>query len=115
MPGYVYTVDWHGLPLCSYRFWWPVAEAIGTAHFLSQITNECKYKDSYANLWKFADKYFIDHNHGAWFYELDDNLLPVSRTWVGKPDLYHVYQAALYCDISYNEGFAQGLITKNNL
>lgn len=114
MPGYVYTVDWQGFPVCSYRFWWPITEAIGTAHFLSQITNESQYKEAYEHLWNFAHQYFIDHDYGVWFYELDDNLHPVSRTWFGKPDLYHVYQAALYCDVSYKDGFAQGLINKSN-
>ncbi|WHU58771.1 AGE family epimerase/isomerase [Trueperella pyogenes] len=109
LPGFAYTVDWDGAPMVSYRFWWPVTEAMGAAHLLAQHTDNSRYKDAYRELWQFADSYLIDHQNSGWFYELDDGLKPISRTWQGKPDLYHIYQAALYCELPFGVGLAKAL------
>ena len=41
--------------------------------------------------------------------ELDRALVPVARTWEGKPDLYHVYQATLYAWLPAEQGLAAWL------
>lgn len=70
---------------------------------------EPDYPQWYEKFWMFADEHFMDHAYTGWFCELDDNLQPVSRTWEGKPDLYHIYQAALYCETSLHAGFTPSL------
>ena len=107
--GFYYTVDWDGAPVISSRYFWPVAEAIGAAHVLRLATGEQRYADAYERFWRFADAHLMDHEHGAWHSELDDDLRPIARTWDGKPDLYHVLQATLYAKLPMERGLAARL------
>lgn len=107
--GFYYTVDWDGSPVISNRFFWPVTEAIGAAHVLRLATGKQEYADWYTRFWDFAQAYLMDHDHGAWHSELDDDLLPTTRTWDGKPDLYHVLQATLYAKLPLEAGLAAHL------
>ena len=43
----------------------------------------------------FAIAHFIDHRHGDWYPELDDDLRPFDLFFTGKPDIYHSLQACL--------------------
>lgn len=109
--GFVYTIDWDGRPVISNRFFWPVTEAIGAAHFLRLATGKQDYADWYERFWRFADEHLVDHDRGSWHSELDDDLHPVKLTWDGKPDLYHVLQATLYALLPLDEGLAKHLRT----
>ena len=53
------------------------------------------YETWYRTFWDFAERYFIDAEHGGWRHELDETNQPASTIWHGKPDIYHAYQAAL--------------------
>ncbi|MEP3295595.1 MAG: AGE family epimerase/isomerase, partial [Pseudoruegeria sp.] len=44
----------------------------------------------------FSDTHLIDHVRGGWYHELDDDGQPVSRQFLGKPDIYHSIQAGLF-------------------
>lgn len=107
--GFVYTVDWDGSPVVEERFFWEVAEAMGAARYLWLATGERRFQEWYETFWRFADAHFIDHERGGWYSELDSSGRPVTRTWDGKPDVYHVYQATLYARLPADRGFAAWL------
>lgn len=104
--GFVYTVDWDGKPVVPERFFWEPAEGMGAAHLLWQHTREERYAEAYETMWNYVVKHFVDHRHGSWFPELDEQQRPVTHTWAGKPDLYHAFQATLYAEVSEPIGLA---------
>jgi len=93
--GFYYTLDWSGQPDQSDRYWWPCAEGIGAAAILGAVDGDPFYEDWYRRIWGFVDNHFIDHRRGGWIPELDLDLRPVNRVFVGKPDLYHAVQSCL--------------------
>jgi sulfoquinovose isomerase len=93
--GFVYTTDHAGAPAVGDRLHWPVTEAIGAAAALHAVTGEPVYEAWYRRCWDFAAAHLIDAERGGWHAELGDDLRPSERTWVGKPDVYHAFQAAL--------------------
>jgi mannose/cellobiose epimerase-like protein (N-acyl-D-glucosamine 2-epimerase family) len=93
--GFVYTVGWDGLPVVRERMHWVVAEGVGAAAALHAATGESSYADSYADWWAHLDTHFIDRERGSWRHELSPALEPSSKTWQGKPDTYHAFQATL--------------------
>ncbi len=94
-PGFVYTVDWQGLPVVRSRMHWVVAEGIATAATLEQETGEAGFREWQQRLWGFVDRYLRDEQGGSWWHELDSSNVPASGTWEGKPDEYHAIQALL--------------------
>jgi hypothetical protein len=104
--GFCYTVDWDGSPVVPERFFWEIAEGIGAAAGLFRATGERRYEDAYRSLWSYADEHVIDHVNGSWWHELNSTNHPVTRTWVGKPDLYHAYQATCYALLPEDRGIA---------
>ncbi len=112
--GFVYTVDWDGSTVVEERFFWEVAEAMGAARYLWLATGDVSYQEWYERFWRFADRHFVDHERGSWHSELDRALVPVTHTWDGKPDLYHVYQSTLYAFLPPDRGFAAWLSTGNS-
>jgi mannose/cellobiose epimerase-like protein (N-acyl-D-glucosamine 2-epimerase family) len=93
--GFVYTVDWAGLPLVTVRFHWVLCEAIGAAAVLHRRTGEAAYAQRYAEWWNVARARYIDLAGGSWWHELDAHGHPAGSVWPGKPDIYHAYQATL--------------------
>ncbi|HEY5882042.1 MAG TPA: AGE family epimerase/isomerase [Nakamurella sp.] len=93
--GFVYTVDFGGSPMVRQRMHWVVAEAIGAAALLHKVLGEPAFDTDLQRWWRYADRYLIDHHEGGWRHELDPGNRPDGRTWAGKPDVYHAYQAAL--------------------
>lgn len=104
--GFVYTVDFDGIPVVEERFFWEPAEAMGAARMLYLATNEDRYAAIYQQIWQYCHRYFIDHTHGSWFPELDIHNEPLTATWPGKPDLYHVFQATMYAQLPQTQGLA---------
>ncbi|MBC7559703.1 MAG: AGE family epimerase/isomerase [Dermatophilaceae bacterium] len=94
-PGFVYTTDWSGAPVVHTRMHWVVAEAIGAAAALHQVSGETRYAQDYARWWDYAAVCLIDRGRGSWHHELDQSNVPGSEVWPGKPDLYHAFQATL--------------------
>jgi len=94
-PGFVYTVDWDGVPVVRERMHWVVCEGIAAAAALHTATGEDDYDRWYRLWWDYAAQYHLDLEGGSWWHELGtDN--QVSRTvWAGKADLYHAVQATL--------------------
>ncbi len=93
--GFVYTTDHDGRPVVTERLHWVVTEAIGAAATLHAVTGEDEYAAWHERCWAFAEAHLIDRERGSWWPELDEGLRPDARTWHGKPDVYHAFQATL--------------------
>lgn len=107
--GFVYTTDWDGTPVVRARMHWVLAEAICTATVLSRTTGQARFTEDLQRWWDYADRCLIDHERGSWHHELDVMNQPASATWVGKPDVYHAYQAALIADVPTTPSFATAM------
>ena len=94
--GFFYTLDWSDKPAKTYKLWWPMCEAIGAAHFLSEhLPAERFYEDSYRLISGTVAHRFIDHTHGGWHEELTEDMTPAHTLFPGKGDIYHALQACL--------------------
>lgn len=93
--GFVYTTDWEGKPVVHERMHWVLAEAINTSAVLYRVTRKNQYAKDYAMFMAYLDRYVLDHEHGSWHHELDQNNQVSGRVWPGKPDVYHALQATL--------------------
>lgn len=113
--GFVYTTDWNGLPVERARMHWVVAEAICTATVLHRVTGEDRYVVELQRWWDYADEYLIDHEQGSWRHELNASNEPASRTWSGKPDVYHAFQASLMADVPTTPSFATALAQQDSV
>jgi sulfoquinovose isomerase len=93
--GFFYTLDWDDKPAMREKLWWPVAEAIGAAAFISAHDHDVYFQAWYRKLWDYAENHVIDHARGGWLSELSEDLVPASNLFIGKPDIYHALQACL--------------------
>ena len=93
VPGIPYTTDWHGQPVGEERFHWVVAEAVLAAGALHTYTGQALYARLAERWWSEIDEHFVDAATGSWHHELSPTMGPSSRTWHGKPDVYHAYNA----------------------
>jgi mannose/cellobiose epimerase-like protein (N-acyl-D-glucosamine 2-epimerase family) len=93
--GFVYTVDWAGVPVVRERMHWVAAEAAATAAALHQVTGEASYAGWYETWWEHIADRFRDDALGSWHHELSPLNRPSGSTWSGKPDIYHAFQATL--------------------
>ncbi|GAA3522535.1 hypothetical protein GCM10022234_18340 [Aeromicrobium panaciterrae] len=90
-PGIPYTTDWYGSPVVEERFHWVIAEAVLAAHALSASTGEAIYDGFARRWWAETDEYFVTGT--GWIHELSPTMGPSARTWQGKPDAYHAFNA----------------------
>ncbi|MDO5605185.1 MAG: AGE family epimerase/isomerase [Paracoccus sp. (in: a-proteobacteria)] len=93
--GLAYTLDWQGRVDQRRRLWWPLAEAVATAHALHDATRDDAWLADRERLWWQLDRHYIDHEHGGWFAEIDPDGRPVQTLFPGKPDIYHALTATL--------------------
>jgi mannose/cellobiose epimerase-like protein (N-acyl-D-glucosamine 2-epimerase family) len=93
--GFVYTVDWDGTPVVRERMHWVAAEATTTAAALYAATGEPGFAGWYETIWQHVAEVFRDEAGGSWWHELSPDNRPSSKTWSGKPDVYHAFQATL--------------------
>ncbi|WP_309647969.1 AGE family epimerase/isomerase [Nocardioides sp.] len=107
--GFVYTTDWSGVPVVRARMHWVAAEAVSTAVVLHRVTGEERWREAGERWWTYVDRHLVDHEHGSWIHELDELNRPSDRTWPGKPDVYHAYQAALLPCLPTVPSFASAL------
>ena len=112
--GFVYTLALDGQVAIPDRYWWPVAEAIGAIAALAKVDLQPQDAQWYDRLWSFANEHLIDHEHGGWFPELDESGKPVSRQFLGKPDIYHALQATLLPLAPGISRLADALSDRNN-
>src|SRR4051794_4139217 len=93
--GFVYTVDWEGTPVVRERLHWVAAEGAAAAAALYTATGDTSYAQWYETWWQHVADRFLDPERGSWRHELSPLNEPSSKTWEGKPDLYHAFQATL--------------------
>lgn len=93
--GFFYTTSFENAPVLRRKIWWPVAEAIGAAHFLAEHRPSAFHEDWYRRCFEFAEAHLIDPRHGGWRPELSETLQPGGRLFHGIPDIYHSLQALL--------------------
>ena len=69
------------------RYYWVLAETVAAAALLAERTGEARYWRWYDRAWAYADRCFVDHEHGAWYRVLDrrgrrydDRKSPASKT-----------------------------------
>lgn len=98
--GFVYTLKFDGSWDNPARYWWPVTEAIGTLAAFQKMEPSNTDDALYRRLWGFAQAHLIDPENGGWFPELDGSNHTSSNQFIGKPDIYHSIQAAIFpqCD-----------------
>jgi mannose/cellobiose epimerase-like protein (N-acyl-D-glucosamine 2-epimerase family) len=108
--GLYYTLEYDGSPRVRDRLWWPVCEGIGAAHFLGSLDGDAFHEDWYRRLWNFAARHLIDRREGGWRAQLDVDLRPITRYFVGKPDIYHALQACLIPLFSASGTVTRGII-----
>jgi mannose/cellobiose epimerase-like protein (N-acyl-D-glucosamine 2-epimerase family) len=107
--GIVYTTDLDGRPVVEDRLHWVVCEAIGAAATLHAVTGDGEYEQWHRRLWRFASEHLVDRERGSWHHELDARLRPSERTWSGKPDVYHAFQATLIPRVPVRPSLARAL------
>ncbi len=110
--GFVYTVDYGGTPVVRERMHWVLAEAIGAAAALHEVTGDGRYEDWYRRWWDHAASAFVDPAGGSWWHELGTDLRPSSTVWEGKPDVYHALQATLIPRLPLAPGLAAALAAR---
>ena len=92
--GLIYTTDFEGAPVVTERFHWGACEALATVASLHAVTGDAQWDDWYEEIWGCL----VDHlvlQDGSFLHEVDRDLAPSRRTWSGRPDVYHAYQALL--------------------
>lgn len=103
--GFVYTTDFHGVPIVKERMHWVICEALNAANLLERmsdgridtghISDGRAYHHDQEVWWDYVQRYVIE-KPGRWIHELDEHNRPSSSTWAGKPDIYHAYQALYF-------------------
>ena len=85
--GMHYTFAPDGTILDTDRYYWVLAETVAAAAVLAVRTGDSEYWRWYDRAWAYADEYFVDHTHGAWYRVLDrdgrpydDKKSPPSKT-----------------------------------
>jgi mannose/cellobiose epimerase-like protein (N-acyl-D-glucosamine 2-epimerase family) len=107
--GFVYTVDWNGIPVVRNRLHWVLTEALGAAAALGKVTGDPQYEGWYRLWWDCAAALFLDPVGGSWWHELDPENRPTATVWSGKPDVYHALQATLVPVLPLAPAFATAL------
>ncbi len=98
-PGLAYTTDWDGEAVVAERFHWVIAEAVLAAEALHAATGSALYAGLASRWWAEIDEHFVDDATGSWHHELSPGMDPSSRTWRGKPDAYHAFNALTLPDL----------------
>ncbi|PTQ73324.1 AGE family epimerase/isomerase [Celeribacter persicus] len=107
--GFAYTLDFKGNVAVSDRYWWPVAEAMGAFSSLHKLSLKEVDAEWFRRLWNVANRFFVDHDRGGWYPEIDEVGRPVERQFTGKPDIYHALQACIYPLTRDLSGYYKGI------
>jgi mannose/cellobiose epimerase-like protein (N-acyl-D-glucosamine 2-epimerase family) len=108
--GFVYTTDLAGVPVVTERFHWVACEAVAACWALDAANGDSAWYDRASTYWAWIrDNVVDDAAPGGWRHELDEDNVPVERTWIGRPDVYHALQAVLLPSTSITHGLALDL------
>lgn len=108
-PGFVYTIDWNGVPVVRDRMHWVTAEAIGAALTLWLREGDEAMAADYALWWNYAREHHLDLVGGSWWHELAPDNTVGHSVWEGKPDIYHALQATLFPRLPITPSLASAL------
>lgn len=108
-PGFVYTIDWNGVPVVRDRMHWVTAEAIGAALTLWLREGDEAMAADYALWWDYAREHHLDLVGGSWWHELAPDNTVGHSVWEGKPDIYHALQATLFPRLPITPSLASAL------
>jgi mannose/cellobiose epimerase-like protein (N-acyl-D-glucosamine 2-epimerase family) len=86
-----------------------LAEAIGAAAVLSDVTGDPGYERDVQRWDEHATARFRDVVGGSWHHELTPKGAVGATTWVGEPDVYHVVQALLIPRVPVRGSVAAGV------
>jgi sulfoquinovose isomerase len=98
-PGLAYTTNWHGEAVVAERFHWVISEAVLAAEALHTWTGKPLYSGLAQRWWSEIAEHFVDDTTGSWHHELSPTMGPSARTWRGKPDAYHAFNALTLPDL----------------
>lgn len=93
--GLYYTLDWNNVPDQRHKLWWPMAEGVGAAAFLSAHRPSHFHETWYRRLWDVIARYHLDTVNGGWHEQLTEDMQPAYSLFAGKGDIYHALQACL--------------------
>jgi mannose/cellobiose epimerase-like protein (N-acyl-D-glucosamine 2-epimerase family) len=76
------------------KYFWVQAESLAAAALLADRTGQGKYWSWYDRIWEYGWRYFVDHDHGAWYRILtrDNRKYSDEKSPAGKTD-YHTMGA----------------------
>ena len=97
--GLVYTTDWSGTPIVRERFHWVMCEAVLAAEAWHAHAGLDEHAALARRWWDEIDRHVVDRSTGAWRHELDPDMRESTRTWVGRPDAYHAFNALTLPDL----------------
>ncbi len=77
------------------KYFWVQAESLAAAARLAVVTGDPLYWKWYENIWAYADRHMIDHQHGAWFRVLhrDNKKYNNEKSTAGAKCDYHTLGA----------------------
>lgn len=59
--------------------WWPQAEAVIGFYNAYQLTKDERYLEAAGNAWSFIRRFIVDHEHGEWYWGVDEHHQPMLR------------------------------------
>ncbi|MEQ8780320.1 MAG: AGE family epimerase/isomerase [Roseibium album] len=68
-----YTFAPDGRILDTDQYYWVFSETIGSSALLALETGNPEYWGWYDRAWAYADRHFVDHDHGGWYRVLDQS------------------------------------------
>jgi len=76
------------------KYFWVQAESLAAAARLADASGDARYWEWYEKLWAYSWRYFVDHEHGAWYRILDrrNGKYSDEKSPAGKTD-YHTMGA----------------------
>jgi mannose/cellobiose epimerase-like protein (N-acyl-D-glucosamine 2-epimerase family) len=88
--GLVYGFGPGGKVCFAEKYHWVQCETIAAAAMLGARTGDARYWQTYDQLWAYAWRHWVDHEHGAWYRILapDNSKLTDEKSPAGKVD-YH--------------------------
>lgn len=102
-PGFGYTTDFDGTPVVAARMHWVVTEAVMAARTLGHAADADAW-------WDWGTAAFRTED-GSWRHELDEQDRPAATVWVGRPDVYHAWQATMQPLLPPTASFAGAVLT----
>lgn len=94
--GFYYSVDLDREPLATEKYSWEIAEAIGAAAALYDVTGDTTYRTWYTDFWEYAETHLINQDRRNWYTKVTAANEPVpTKSGVAVEPGYHPIGACL--------------------